>query len=125
MMPKRVLSIGQCGPDHGAISGMFRREFGVEVVGVDTLAEAERSCERDGLPTLILVNRKLDIDYSDGLELIRSLKANAKTASTPVMLVSNYPEYQAEAVTLGALAGFGKAELSQSATLAKLRPILG
>lgn len=124
-MSKRVLSIGQCGPDHGSISSMFRREFGVEVVGVDTLTEAEQYCERNGNPDLILVNRKLDIDYSDGMELIRSLKAAAKTAETPVMLVSNYPEYQAQAVALGAVAGFGKSELGQAATTEKLRPILG
>jgi two-component system chemotaxis response regulator CheY len=104
---------------------MFRREFGVEVVGVDTLTEAEQYCERNGNPDLILVNRKLDIDYSDGMELIRSLKAARKTAETPVMLVSNYPEYQAQAVALGAMAGFGKSELGQAATTEKLRPILG
>lgn len=124
-MPKRVLSIGQCGPDHAAISGLLRREFGAEVVGVDTLQDAEQYCQRNGAPDLILVNRKLDVDYSDGLVLITLLKAAAIIAATPVMLVSNYPEYQAEAVALGALSGFGKAELSQSATLEKLRPILG
>lgn len=124
-MPKRVLSVGQCVPDHGSISSALKRHFGAEVVGVDTLTEAEQYCERNGAPDLILVNRKLDIDYSDGLEVIRALKAAPTTSAAPVMLVSNYPEYQAQALTVGAVPGFGKAELGQAATLDKFRPFLG
>ena len=35
---------------------------------------------------LVLVNRKLDVDYSDGIEVIRMLKTDPDAASVPVML---------------------------------------
>ena len=46
-----------------------------------------------------------------GFDLIREIKADPDLNSLPVMLVSNFPEAQTEAQTLGALAGFGKADL--------------
>jgi two-component system chemotaxis response regulator CheY len=121
---KRVLSIGQCGFDHGQISAMLRREFGAETVAAQLLPEAEHLLQGD-LPALILVNRVLDFDGGDGLEIIRRLQSGAATKGIPVMLVSNYPEAQAEAGTYGAKPGFGKKQLSEPATLDKLRPFLG
>ena len=43
----------------------------------------------------------------------------------PVMLVSNYPQYQQQAVDAGAVPGFGKAELRSPTTLARLAEFLG
>jgi hypothetical protein len=40
------------------------------------------------------------------------------------MLVSNYAEWQQRAVELGALPGFGKAELNRPETRAKLEAVL-
>ena len=62
---------------------------------------------------LVLVNRRLDSDGSDGLEIIRAIKADPQLAAVPVMLVTNYPEYQDQAIAAGAVPGFGKAELHQ------------
>jgi CheY-like chemotaxis protein len=118
----RVLSIGQCGPDHGSISSFLLRQFGAETVPAVDLAHARRLL--DPPPALVLVNRKLDADYSDGMEVIRALKADPATRSLPVMLVSNYPEYHVEAAKLGAVPGFGKAELVKPETTAKLEPYL-
>ena len=39
---KRVLSIGQCGFDHGQISALLRREFGAETVALE---DAEKKPE--------------------------------------------------------------------------------
>jgi len=119
----RVLSIGQCGPDHGSISSYLLRQFGAETVSAVDLNHARRLL--DPSPALVLVNRKLDADYSDGMEVIRALKADPATAGLPVMLVSNYPEYHDEAAKLGAVPGFGKAELMKPETGAKLEPYLG
>ena len=44
--------------------------------------------------------------------------------SIPVMLVTNYPEHQQQAIAAGAEPGFGKAELASPATLAKLAKFL-
>ena len=73
---------------------------------------------------LVLVNRKLDIDDSDGLEIIERIKADPQLAGTPCMLITNYAEHQQAAVAAGALAGFGKKELHAAATRQKLAQVL-
>ena len=121
-MPKRVLNVGQCRPDQAAIAGLLR-QFKAEVVAVDDAAQTLAALERDRFD-LVLVNRKLDVDYSDGIEIIRQLKADARFASVPVMLISNYSEHQAAAQAAGAEPGFGKAELNKPATREKLAAFL-
>ena len=46
-------------------------------------------------------------------------------ATVPIMLVSNYPNWQEKAVKAGGVPGFGKAQLGQPAMLEALRPFLG
>jgi CheY-like chemotaxis protein len=70
------------------------------------------------------VNRKLDTDYSDGIEVIRRIKSEPSIAEVPVMMVTNYPEHQDAAVAIGALRGFGKLEFSKPATLQRLGAVL-
>jgi DNA-binding NtrC family response regulator len=103
-MSKRVLSVGQCSVDHAALSAMLKKNFGAEVVPAETAADALVALEHEKFD-LVMVNRKLDADYSDGVEIIRTIKA---TAATPCMLVTNYPEHQQAAVAAGAEPGFGK-----------------
>lgn len=122
-MAKRVLDVGQCSMDHASIRRLVEGQFGAEIVqtnGIDDTLQRLTDEQFD----LVLVNRKLDADYSDGLNVIRAIKREAALSSTPVMLVSNYPDAQEEAVAAGAVPGFGKAELSQPATREKLRPFL-
>lgn len=123
-MARRVLDVGNCSMDHGSISGMLRDQFQAEVVQAhgphDALA-ATRSGDFD----LVLVNRKLDQDYSDGLEIIKLLKQSPDTAHLPVMLISNYPEAQDEAVAVGAEYGFGKKSLQSPETRERLARFLG
>ena len=70
-----MLDVGQCGPDHSSIRSYLTRNFDCEVVQVDDAAGA--LAELKGGPfDLVLVNRKLDCDYSDGVEVIRALKAD-------------------------------------------------
>jgi len=73
----------------------------------------------------VLVNRKLDCDYSDGVDVIRQIKADPELAEIPVMLITNYAEHQEAAVAIGALRGFGKLEYGKPETLERLQPILG
>ncbi len=74
---------------------------------------------------LVFINRKLDRDYSDGLEIIRQIKADPQLASTRVMLISNYSEHQELAIAAGAEHGFGKLEIGNPETVDRLRPFLG
>ena len=123
-MTKNVLDIGNCRPDHAAIRSLIESSFDAKVLQAhgwdDTLAALE-SGEFD----LILVNRRLDRDGSDGLEIIRRVKAHARLAAVPVMMITNYPDFQQAAGAAGAEPGFGKADLGQPGTLQQLAPFLG
>lgn len=120
MPPTRVLSVGQCGFDHGLISQHLGRSLGTEVIGARTHREALEILRDRGPFRLVLVNRIGDSDGARGVDLIRSLKADPELADLPVMLVSNYPEAQDEAVEAGALEGFGKSDLGTGKELAAL-----
>lgn len=123
-MSKRVLDVGQCAPDHAAVRSLLLGHFDCKIVQAhgldDTLAHL-----RDGQFDLVLINRKLDRDYSDGIEIIRAIKADPATANVPVMLVTNYPEHQEAAVAAGALRGFGKLEYEDPETRERLAAVLG
>jgi CheY-like chemotaxis protein len=70
---------------------------------------------------LVLVNRHLDEDGSEGLDIIRAIKADPQTAAIPCMLITNYAEHQELAVAAGAEQGFGKKSLQTPATHELLR----
>ncbi|HEY1379641.1 MAG TPA: response regulator [Gemmataceae bacterium] len=122
MAGRKVLSVGQCGADHPAIARLVRR-FGADVVPADSAEEAVAEL-RGSAYDLVLVNRILDRGGS-GLDLIARLKTDAELARVPVMLVSDYPSAQAQAVALGAVPGFGKAALSSPETARRLAAALG
>lgn len=122
-MPKQVLDVGQCVPDHAAIRRLLEMNFDVNVVRTHELADTLEALQRQSFD-LVLINRKLDIDYSDGVAILEAIKADPKLAATSVMLVTNYPEHQHAAVKAGAEYGFGKNELGASATVEKLKPFL-
>jgi DNA-binding NtrC family response regulator len=124
MAGKRVLSVGQCGADDGAIRWAMEKHFAAEVIPAATAAEAEAKLRQEPYD-LVLVNRILDADGSSGLDLIERLKAAEGSRTVPVMLVSNYEDWQRQAVAKGALPGFGKSGLGQPQMLGRLRPILG
>lgn len=123
MSSKKVLSVGQCRPDHAAISHFLTSNFEVEVVSADFREDTLRVLSEQQID-LVLINRKLDADYSDGMEILRNIKEDASTAAVPVMLVSNFPEWQEKAVEFGAVPGFGKAELNAAETVERVRAVL-
>ena len=122
-MTKMVLDVGNCGPDHAAIRNFIEGRFDARVIQADAWADTAAILEREPVD-LILVNRKLDVDYSDGLEVVRRLKASPKWSAIPVMLVTNYEEHQRLAVKEGALPGFGKLELTLPRTEERIGQVL-
>ena len=72
---------------------------------------------------LVLINRVLDSTGESGHELIENIKR--KNGSVKVMLVSNFPEAHTQAVSLGALPGFGKDRLQDPSTVACIKAALG
>lgn len=111
MNAPRILSVGQCGFDGPQIAAFLGREFGAEVLEADRATEAIKAV-RQARFDLVLVNRVGDRDGAPGLELVRAIRTDPALAGVPVMLVSNYPDAQREAVAAGACPGFGKAELN-------------
>jgi hypothetical protein len=74
--------------------------------------------------TLLLVNRAMEPGYhhSNGVDYIKHLRTNAPRAR--LMLVSNLPHAQNDAVAAGALPGFGKDNLMSAETTERLRSAL-
>ena len=120
---KKVLSVGQCNPDHSSIKTFLTRNFDCEIIRIDSTEEALNELGKNSYD-LVLVNRKLDIDYTDGTILITKMKSIDNFKSIPVMLISNYPEFQEEAVALGAIYGFGKAELGKEIAIERVAKVI-
>jgi DNA-binding response OmpR family regulator len=122
-MPKRVLDVGQCVPDHASIRRLIEDNFDAEVVQAhsqdDAIAELRGSDFH-----LVLINRKLDRDYTDGMDILVQIKADASLSHLPVMLITNFDEHHQVALEAGGTRGFGKAELAHPATHERLAAIL-
>ena|SRR5581483_5038237 len=122
-MSKRVALIGHCGPDSSYLRlAVQKAGRDVQVVAADDQAELRKALE-SGVD-LLLFNRVLDYGFEEeeGVEVIRRLRAENPTLK--MMLVSNYPESQAEAVAAGALPGFGKREIGSARVTQLIREAL-
>jgi two-component system chemotaxis response regulator CheY len=123
-MSKKVLSIGNCRYDHGRLASLLGEHFHAEVVYARHADEALEKLHAQPFD-LVLVNRILHRDGQPGLEIIRRLKAEPKLAATPVMLLSNFADYQQQALAAGAEPGFGKEQFDDPELIEELRPYLG
>ncbi len=121
-MSKKVLLVGHCGPDSFALRSAIGRLGDVEIEMVNDAKTLEA-----GMPAaaLLLVNRVLDgrFETGDGVELIERLASDSDGPA--MMLISSYPEAQAQAEAAGALPGFGKTEMYDDRTAERIRAALG
>ncbi|MEY3459982.1 MAG: hypothetical protein RL215_3139 [Planctomycetota bacterium] len=124
MNSKTVLSIGQCRPDGAAITYYLQSNFSAAVITADTASDAMRLLASKSFD-LVLINRVLDADGSSGMDILKTIRLNETWDTLPVMLVSNYPQWQEAAVAEGAVPGFGKAELNRPETRQKIGAVLG
>lgn len=120
---KTIMSVGQCNPDHSSLASFLTKNFLCQVIRIDSTEEAIAALKKQSVD-LVLVNRKLDIDYTDGTILIDKMKEDENLRKIPVMLISNYPEAQDEAVSKGAVRGFGKLEYHSGEVLQRIGDIL-
>lgn len=118
-MGKRVLDVGNCNPDHASIKRLIQQHFDAEVVRAHSHDSALAELCRASFD-LVLVNRLMDADGSPGIDIIKSIKQDVQLVGTPVMMISNYPDHQQTAIAAGAVPGFGKAALDDSATIEML-----
>ncbi len=114
-----IVLVGHCGPDTFMLrnaAGRFTPD--AAVIEAKSNAAAEAALQPGAL---LLVNRVLDGDFPDdrGIELIRDLARRANGAR--LMLISNFEDAQTQAVAAGAEPGFGKADLYEASTGARMR----
>lgn len=122
-MAQRIALIGHCGPDSSYLRmAVSRAVKGAQVVAADDTASVDRLIT-EGVD-LLLFNRVLGYGFDDteGVAVIRKLRA--AYPNLKMMLVSNFPEAQAEAVAAGALPGFGKRELGSPRVAELIRSAL-
>lgn len=122
-MTKTVLDIGNCDPDHSAIQRMITSNYDVNVLRAHQLSDALQLLSQRKVD-LIFINRKLDIDYSEGIEILRQLKKEPAYQAIPTMIITNFAEHQLAAVADGAEYGFGKTQYSEPATHDRLSRFL-
>jgi two-component system, chemotaxis family, chemotaxis protein CheY len=121
--PKRIVLVGHCGPDSSFLRMTISR-----AVKDATILMADDEAHLDKLVNegvdLLLLNRVLDFGFSVdlGTDLIRKLRQ--ERPELKLMLITNYPEVQTEAVKLGALPGFGKREMGSPKVAELLRNAL-
>ncbi|MCB1141741.1 MAG: response regulator [Leptospiraceae bacterium] len=121
---KKIMSVGQCNPDHFSIANFINSFLEAEIIRIDSTEEAIERLASEKVD-LVLVNRKLDLDYTDGTILIEKMQKDEQFKSIPVMLISNFPEYQEEAKKMGAVQGFGKSDLGKPETIDLIQRTIG
>ena len=112
---KTVLDIGNCDADHLFLTTMLTSNFDATVLRAHKLADAISALENNSVD-LIMINRLLDVDGSEGMDVFQEIKSNEKFKSIPAMLITNFDDHQEKAVAVGAIRGFGKSALSSDAT---------
>ena len=108
---KRVALVGHCGPDSGYLRMVVgKADRSIQVISADD-EQTLQAALKQGVD-LLLLNRQLDYGFPEdlGVDLIRRIRGQHPEIKT--MLVSNYPDAQAAALSAGALPGFGKREIA-------------
>ena len=88
-MSRKVLDVGQCNFDNSRITHFLKQHFEVEVDRSHSHDEAVKLA-LDTPYDLILVNRILDADATQGMDILSTLKTKPSTAETPVMICLLY-----------------------------------
>jgi PleD family two-component response regulator len=120
---KTALSVGNCSMDESTFRRVLSKHFDADLEAVDSAEEAIAQLHKKSYD-LVLANRVFDRDGDEGLAFIQRIKADPHLAATPIMLISNYPNFQSEAERMGAAPGVGKSTLSTSESIARLAAYL-
>ncbi|MBI5762653.1 MAG: hypothetical protein HZA51_03925 [Planctomycetes bacterium] len=118
-----LLDVGNCDPDHAMIRGMLTKHFDVRIDRVMFVEDALTKM-RERPYALVLFNRLVFADGSEGIELLRKAKADPALKGTPMMMISNYGDAQQASVAAGGEPGFGKADVADPKTAELLRKYL-
>ncbi|QEG21540.1 PleD family two-component system response regulator [Mariniblastus fucicola] len=118
-----VLDIGNCNADHFFITTMLKSNFDANVLRAHGADDALTTLEENEVD-LIMINRLLDVDHSEGMDVFRKIKSNPKFESIPAMLITNFDDHQKAAMEEGAVQGFGKSALTSDSVVAVVKDAL-
>lgn len=121
---KTVIDCGNCGPDHSTFTSVVSKHFNAVVIRTHGLSDTLDALQKHDVH-LITVNRKLDRDHSDGLDVIKQIKSDSAFADIPVMMVTNFEDHQKLAMDAGCVRGFGKLAVRDQSTIELLTSYLG
>ena len=108
MNHKRILLVGHCNVDGPRLQKVLGHDFKhASLQRINSQADLEQAIS-DGAD-LLLVNREPVGFEIEGLEIIRDVRQSHPQAK--VMLISDFPDAQAQALLAGAIPGFGKSQL--------------
>lgn len=116
-----VALVGHCGFDGSSLTRLAQSALpDAQVVAVNTQSQLDAVAHRQ---SLLLINRVLDgrFDAGSGLDMIKHLAGQDDAPA--MMLISNYPDAQADAVAAGALPGFGKNDIGKAEVSQRLRDL--
>jgi PleD family two-component response regulator len=123
MATASLLDVGNCDPDHGMIKQMLSENFDVRidrVMFVKNALERMRANRYD----LVLYNRLIFEDNTEGIELLKATKADPALKDVPIMMISNFEDAQATSIAAGGEPGFGKKAVFASSTVELLSKYL-
>ena len=107
---KKVLLSGNCNVDYPRLARFLIDTFDCRISRAKDNEDAKRQLKDDSFD-LVMVNRIGAFDSEPGIDIVHYVQKDEKLKSTPVMLITNYPDKMEEAVSAGAVEGFGKDDL--------------
>ena len=116
MAAASVLDVGNCDPDHGMIKQMLSENFEARIDRVMFVEDALRRM-RENRYDLVLFNRLIFENGSEGIELLKKAKCDPALQSMPIMMISNFEDAQAASVAAGGEPGFGKKSVFATSTV--------
>ena len=118
-----IALVGHCGPDMYMLRSAVRQALpDFEIVSIN---DEETLRGQTGSDSLLLVNRVLDGDFSTSSGIALMTHLASKGEAPRWMLISNFPEAHQEAMTRGALPGFGKSSAYARETRGILQRAVG
>jgi hypothetical protein len=107
-MPRRVVLVGHCNFDGPRLQQeIAAMPEGLDVLRVNASADLRSACEEG--ENLLLVNREPVGFDKEGIDIVRDVRK--RYPGQCVMLVSDLPDAQEQAVEAGAMPGFGKRDM--------------
>ena len=122
-MSKKIVLVGHCGPDCSFLRmAVSSADRSIKVLMADDADELNQHLQQG--VDLLLLNRELGwgFDQTEGVEIVRQLLP--RHPGVKMMLISNYPDAQAEALAAGAVPGFGKREIGSPRVAQLIRSAL-